>query len=245
MDDGRYIRIVTNTTDLIVDRVGGLDRIESSSLQGLWQRHHETIELLLAEKSDEDLQGIMRAFESDLLHELATEMPTTADPRTRLVFFAAASVAKELFRRANATSRKRTIGGLPPVATPAAIPMPPQEAPLVLAPPEAPTQAVKRAPPRHETIEPIVVAHKAHGGPGTRLFDAVTEEQKRDARKYAGKFIGVGLLFVAAIISDALALVYLLKQVGPYIGGLLILFPFVLEFYGLWRLANYLGLLDE
>jgi hypothetical protein len=245
MDDARYIRIVTDTTDLIVDRVGGLDRIESSSLQGLWQRHHETIELLLAEKSDEDLQGIMRAFESDLLHELATEMPATGDPRTRLVFFAAASVAKELFRRTNATSRKRTIGGLPPVATPAAIPMPPQEAPFVLTSPTAPTQGVKRAPPRHETVEPMVVILKAHGGPGTRLLNAVTDEQKRDAWRYTGKFVGMGFLFMAAIISDALALVYLFKQVGPYIGGLLILFPFVLEGYGLWRLAKYLGLLDE
>ena len=245
MDEGTYIRMLTLIVGQVVDSVGGLDRIESSSLQNLWQRHHETIELLLERKSDDDLQGIMRAFESDALHELASEMPTTVDPRTRLVFFAAASVAKELLRRASATSHKRTIVGLPPAATPAAIPMPLEEAPFILTSPTTPTQGVKRAPSRHETIEPMVVNHGARGGPATRIFNAVTEEQKRDAWKFTRRFIGMGFLFMAAIIGDAFALAYLFQQLGLYIGGLLFLFPFVLEGYGLWRLAKYLGLLDE
>lgn len=245
MDEGRYIRMLAQIVDLIVDRFGGLDRIESNSLQQLWQRHHETIELLLAEKSDDDLQGIMRAFESDALHELAAEMPTTADPRTRLVFFAAASVAKELFRRANATSHKRTIVGLPPVATPAAIPMPPQEAPLVLTSPNAPTQGVKGVSPRHEKVEPLVVARQARGGPITRFAEAVTPEDTHNAWKFTGKLSALILLMMATIGVDGFALAYLFQQLGFYIGGLLALFLFALEFYGLWRLAKYLGLLDE
>lgn len=245
MDEGPYIRIVTDTTDLIVDRVGGLDRIESSSLQNLWQRHHETIELLLAEKSDDDLQGIVRAFETDALQELAPLMPATGDPRTRLIFFAAASVAKELFRRTNATSRKRTIGGLPPAPPPAAIPMPPQEAPLVLTSPTAPTQTVKRAPPQHETVEPLVVARQARGGPITRFAEAVTPEDTHNAWRFTAKLSTFILLMMATVGVDGFALAYLFQQLGFYIGGLLALFLFVLEGYGLWRLAKYLGLLDE
>ncbi len=245
MDDGRYIRIVTDTTDLIVDRVGGLDRIENSSLLGLWRRHHETLELVLAEESDDTLQGIVRAFETDVLQELAPEMPATTDPRTRLMFFAAASVAKELFRRTNATSRKRTMGGLPPAATPATIPMPPQEAPFVLVSPEAPTQGVKRAPPRHEKVEPVVVARKARGGPITRFAEAVTPEDTHNAWKFTGKLSALIILMMAAIGMDGFALAHLFQQLGFYIGGLLALLVFALEAYGLWRLAKYLGLLDE
>jgi hypothetical protein len=245
MDEGTYIRMLTLIVGQVVDSVGGLDRIESSSLQNLWQRHHETIELLLEGKSDDDLQGIMRAFESDALHELASEMPTTVDPRTRLVFFAAASVAKELLRRASATSHKRTIVGLPPAATPAAIPMPPQEAPFILTTPTALTQGVKRAPPRHETIKPIVVARQARGGPITRFAEAVTPEDTHNAWKFTGKLSALILLMMITIGMDGFALARLFQELGFYIGGLLALLLFALEFYGLWRLAKYLGLLDE
>lgn len=245
MDEGTYIRMLAEIVKLIVDRVGGLNRIESSSLQELWKRHHETIELLLAEKSDDDLQGIMRAFESDALHELAAEMPTTVDPRTRLVFFAAASVAKELLRQANATSHKRTIVGLPPAATPAAIPMPPQEAPFILTSPTAPTQGVKRALPRHEMIEPITVARRARGGPITRFAEAVTPEDTHNAWKYTAKLSAFILLMMATIGVDGFALAYLFQQLGFYIGGPLALFLFALEGYGLWQLAKHLNLLDE
>lgn len=240
-------RIVREVADQVVKHVGGLDRVESSSLRNLWQRHHETIELLLAKETNTTLHTITRAFESDALEELAGEMPLTIDARAKLLFFAAASVAKELFRRVNATSRKRTIGGLPlSVAALIITTVPPQkDAPFILAGPNALTQNVRRSPPQHETVEPIKTVHRARGGPITRFAEAKTTEQTQAAWKFTGKVTFVLFVVIGLIAVDGYVLAQLFQRLGFYLGGFLALTLFALGTYGVWRLVKHLDLLDE
>lgn len=204
--DDEVLRTIYRLTEDVIRHIGGIVQLEHSSLEQLWLRHGQAIKELLGCCSDELLTAISKHDRyASLRSALGRYAPESSDPKEINLFYAASTIAAELFHRATALSRQRTVIGVaaPHPLTPS-IPQPPAEAPLITAAPEAPTRAVEGKQRRPVSdAGPVVVPH-APSGALTNLFDAVeggNPNKLRSAASHAGKRLMFAVLMLVVFVT--------------------------------------------
>lgn len=172
MDEPSFAQYVHTLAEAVALSLGGIDRLQTSSILVVWTWHKEAIYGQVNLLPDELLKGIAELNLHPESAELIGYAPLTEDLRERHRFLVATTIAAELFHLSSPTRRQVTRSSIP---TPQPIPA------FVTADPSAPTRMV-RAIPAHEPVEPIVRAPSIQRGAAiTRFVNATTPEEKREA----------------------------------------------------------------